>query len=524
MYNVVLVDDEQLVLEALQQLIPWSDLEMQITGCFKNGLAALQYLEENHADIIVTDIKMPHMSGLEMAEKLRKQNESLKIIFMSGYEDFHYAQKAIEMNASSYILKPADEGLLEELLGKLKQELDEERKKVQIQDRLNDTLPIVKHELISQWLRGDNISHTLSSLSWYDVKWRGKLGCVAIVEFDDVAWRLEDENPLYDMLHAKMNEIRKWAESGKRCYSAEVGGHRIALLFDRLERLPLPDLSALSNAIKENSPFTVTIGVGQLVEHEWQIPNSFIQAQKAVRAKMFTGKNRVITQEHLQEEANHGSDDLESRFDVLLAATANYDLVQIHDCLKDLFSYIQTIKNKITVANFSVYVLSKVEHYLQSMKIDIYQVLGIEFQNLDIFHRMETIEDIERWLRKKIFQISEHIHWQKQKPNHRLVLEIDQYMEAHLDSSITLREVADHFAFSPNYLGFLYKQETGINFSAAVTEKRLEKAKQLLAETMLKVYEVADQVGYKNLTYFGRHFKNHFGVSPIEYRKQISQG
>lgn len=143
-------------------------------------------------------------------------------------------------------------------------------------------------------------------------------------------------------------------------------------------------------------------------------------------------------------------------------------------------------------------------------------------KNLDVVLQFETLEDIFLWLRRRVYEISEHLHNKKRSKNGRLIQEIVEDVRGRLNESITLRDIANRFSFSPNYLGLLFKEETGQNFSDYVIAMRMEKARDLLVNTKLKIYEIASQAGYQYLPYFSRQFKDTYGMTPLEYRRTHS--
>lgn len=156
------------------------------------------------------------------------------------------------------------------------------------------------------------------------------------------------------------------------------------------------------------------------------------------------------------------------------------------------------------------------------MHEDLFRMLGIELKNLDVLLQFETMDDIFSWLRMKVFEISEQLKFRKSSKNGRLVEEIIDNIRERVHENITLRDMANRFSFSPNYLGVLFKEETGYNFSDYVIKLRMERARELLVSTKLKIYEVASQTGYQYLPYFSRQFKEMYGMTPLEYRRKHS--
>ncbi|MEF3302691.1 helix-turn-helix domain-containing protein [Paenibacillus sp. GYB003] len=366
MYKVLLADDEQLDLDGLRRFTPWEELGMEVAAAVNSGYAALDVMSRETIDVLVTDIRMPNMSGLELARQAAALRPGLKVVFVSGYADFQYAKQAIQMNACSYVLKPVDDEDMAQALRTAAESLDRER-------------------------FGDNMFYG-----------KGRL-----------------------------------------------------------------------------------IGPG--------------------------GRDPRVARDVAEPDAVLGD---------MFAAISRYELVRIDDAIGDLFALASSVGTKHAAYHFVLYAIAKLDDYLREFNESFYKLTGTELQSMELLFRFETAEDVRSWLRRKTFEISEKLHRKRVKKNRRLVEEIKRYVEERLDGSVTVRDAANRFSFAPNYLGHLFKEETGINFSDYVIARRLEKARRLLQDPKLKVYEVAGLVGYRSLTYFSRHFKDTFGMTPGEYRRR----
>jgi two-component system, response regulator YesN len=267
----MLVDDEDLDIEGLKRLIKWNELGIEISGTANNAYKALEFLNTNSVDLLVSDIKMPIMSGLELFEKAKEKNTSLKAIFISGYQDFQYAKKAIQMSASGYVLKPIDYGELTVLIKRVTALIYTEKRNKKLISELEEARKVINDE------------------------WKGRY----------------EQN--------------------------KTGG----------------------------------------------------------------------------------------------------------------------------------------------------ESLKVKGQNI------------------------------------KLINDIEKYVEKHLDEKLTLKNVANHFAFTPNYLGSLFKEETDKYFTDFLVQKKLERACKLLKDTNMKIYEIADNLGYSNMNYFSKQFKEHYGISPLDYKKKV---
>lgn len=346
----------------------------------------------------------------------------------------------------------------------------------------------------------------------------------AVVEIDDLSWKLNSYpkarrdgllRRIYDYLE------RQCGKYGM--YPVQVAPHRLAILFrdsvDRGDQLPV--FRTILSEAGECIPLTLTIAVGERAAGRSELPSSYRSAVDALSLKWFVGKNRLIcsgeSNHYMAAEARNLNEVLEELFD----AMNGYELVRIDDILQLLFGIARGMEEKLQVHHFSFYLIARLEQYLAAKGENFYALLDIELSHLDVLYRFETIADIQSWLRRRLFEISEKLNGKKLGKNRKLVEEMMKYVEERLGDSFTLKDVAHTFSFSPNYLGFLFKEETGENFSDYVIRQRLNQAKELLRDPKRKIYEVASEIGYKNFTVFNKQFRKLFGIAPGDYRKRI---
>ncbi|MCZ8523923.1 MULTISPECIES: response regulator [Paenibacillus] len=520
MYRVLLADDENLDLEGMKTFIPWKDLGMEVVDAVTNGFAACKVLETESVDILVTDVRMPNMSGLELAKRAIEKQGELRVIFVSGYQDFHYVKQAIALNACSYVLKPMDDQELIDSLVKVRGQLDQERARQAADLAYKQLIPVAKNEYMVRLLEGSPGAEVLQTLGkdygmsgW---EWPGR---AAVLEIDDLAWKLglPDGLDTAGELQLFFSEVMELSGRLGIEHVCKVGRQRIMLLLPERG----PDLAEqVLRHFDDDSAFTVTVGLGDPALSLTALQASYAQASEALDYKMFYGKGRVIPYGQLRVAQREDSRKLDLQLDALFEAMANYDLVRIHDELQRFFQVAMNLKSRFTIHNFALALLLKLDERLRTMNEDLYSLLGMELQDLDILHRFETISDIHSWLRRRVFEISERLQLRRQNKNWKLASEVKDYLRTHLAENITLKDVAEQFSFSPNYLGHLFKEETGRGFSEYLIALRMEKACELLRESKLKIYEIAESVGYRYLPYFSRQFKETYGMTPLEYRRK----
>ncbi len=512
-YKILLVDDEMLDLQAMEAFVPWRELGFEVKAAVNSGFHALEVLEREAIDLLVTDIHMPNMTGLELARRALEKQSGLKILFISGHQDFNYVKTAMSLNACSYVLKPIDDEELMATLSSVHTQMNEERRRQETEHVYKEMIPIVQKEYLQQVLEGSrdpkHVSLLLDSPDGKAMKWPLS---VAIVEPDDWSWKLNQytEKEKKSILHAFQHGVAKVCQEQHIHFVCRMANQRMAILLEasKQEVIVLEELLA---SAQEKFPFTMTGGIGNAVNEPFQLAESYQQASAALDYKMFVGKGKWIAFDKIEGTELQDAENVEIQLDSLFQA--------IHDELNKLFRATRYLHSRWTIYHFTMFIVLKLEAYLQHLNEDLFKILDIELKNLDILLQFETIDDIHSWLRRRLFEISELLHQKNMNKNSKLIREIIDYVQMHLKENLTLRHISDHFTFSPNYLGLIFKEQTGKNYSEYVVDMRMEKAGELLKNPSMKVYEVADLVGYRYLPYFSRQFKESYGMTPNEFRR-----
>jgi len=523
-YRVLLVDDSELDLEGMRRFIPWSDLGMNVVGSVNNALSASQLIEQYPIDILVSDVNMPYMSGLELARAALEIMPELRVIFVSGYQEFSYVQQALSLKAYNYVLKPMDDSELISTLQKVKQDLDEANKQREVEEVYQQMIPLAKSNLLISLLEGD--THADEQLGTMHAEHYGldKLKWpirVAVMEIDKLSWEYSDKNKTnQELSRVFLQQLHLAIGNEETIPYCKLNSQRFAVLLE--EEGVEQRIETLNAFIKQKLPVSITTGLGEAANHLNELPESYQQAVEAVEGKMFLGKGTLIKYEKVFcEPAMLDARTLDARMDALLKAMTEYDLVRIYDEFENLFQSVSGLRSKFTVHNLSNYIIWKLEQHLSTIDEDLFQLLDIGIHNLDILQQFETINDIRSWLVHRVFEISERLHDKSNTTNSKFIRSIVKAIKEQMSENITLKDFAEQFFFSPSYLGFLIKEKSGYTFNELLFNIRMERACELLKQPGVKIYEVTDQVGYRNLPYFSRQFKEKFGMTPLDYRKRV---
>jgi two-component system response regulator YesN len=517
--NILLVDDEAVDLEWLRRRVLASGLNIQVTGTANSGFHALKIMEEERIDIILSDIRMPIMTGTEFARKAKALNPKVKIVFISGHEDFGYAKEAIEINASGYLLKPVEDKDLYRMLSLLCEKVEQERE----QDRsFSEAMSLVNEELLLRWFdegaTGLAESHLRSVLDPLLHR-----GCAAaLVEIDDLEWKLQDLSEEDKRMQTRQiaEIITSFVADANLGTQIAVRHTRFVILAAMPEELFLNQLEELVQKVRMMSSYTVTVGVGRFAHEYTELHESYRQAKMGLNAKWLLGKNRLIRDTTEPSLRGVQSARIDETVERMLEAILEYDLVEIDDCLLELFNKDMPTAHKKDVYELIIRITSKLHADLQQQNENLYEILQWESHQPDVLFQFETVHDILSWLRRRFFELSELLYVKRQRQKRKLIDEIMRHVEDNMEKKITLKEVAAHFDFTPNYLGHLFKEESRVAFSEYVNERKTNRVCDLLRDPTLKIYEIAERMGYKNIIYFNRQFKQTTGMTPGEYRKK----
>jgi two-component system response regulator YesN len=524
MYKAILVDDENYDLEGLNKLIPWMELNIEVVCSANKPTIVLDYIQHNPVDLLITDIKMPVYSGIELAKLALEHNPQLSVIFISGYEDFQYAREALQLKASGYILKPVDDDEIISVLKATVAHLDSQKLRQRAEINLKQSFHYVKGNFVIHILEGTYEEDKLEALMQeYDIDLPKCSMTAVIAEIDDVTLKLNPSTvelqrlEVQNVLHCARDYVKQH-ELGLYCNLSHFQFGLI--IYTTNYETMVVDLNGLVRHIKENSTLSITLGIGFDVIKAEQLWKSFHHAKEMLNLKMFLGKNRLITSQttkiNMVPDAKNFNEILETMF----LAIENYGLVKIDDCIEELFILAKGFEHRVTVYNFAIHIISKIDTFLNKRNETFQSLLGWDMDHLNLIYKFETIDDIQSWLRRTMFSISEMVYFRRYSKNSKLFEDVLNYVQSRFSNDVTLRDVANYFSYSPNHLGFLFKEYFKESFSDCVIRMRMEKAAQLLLNPRLKIYEIADQLGYKSLTYFSRQFREFYGTSPGDYRKQ----
>ncbi|MNW45021.1 putative response regulatory protein [compost metagenome] len=548
MYKLILADDEEDVREGLLSLIDWESLGYTVMETAENGKEAAELVEKHAPDVVVTDIQMPFMNGLQLSEWIREQYPATKIIILTGYEEFEYAQKAIRLGIDEYVLKPFSAGELAEILTKVKMQIDEEvaaKENVQLlTEHYRKNLPILQSlflsSLVSRRLQETEIHEKCEH---YDLDLSGERYQVSVIRIDSTAVRressgsgepgnrqasvsLKDTNDTQLQLFAVYNIAEEMVRlhSGDRAFihHDEVVVLSIAepSMEDQLADRTLQLLEEIRFSVERFLKLTVTIGAGSEVEQLSELAGSYEEAVKALDYRVILGGNKVIWIEDVESRQYVPLSMDELREKELVRCLKVGSDQELTDLLEELFS--DLADSKASYQDFQVYLLEMLTSVIKVAKdvhVDLDKLFGEGAGFLGQFIKFSHAEEAKTWFLDVCMKLKHSIASDRQSSYNKLVDEAKDYIMTHYgDNDISIARVCQHLHISTGYFSNIFKKETKTTFVNYLMGVRMDAAQDLLATTDLKAFEIAERVGFADPNYFSFCFRKKYGISPKEYR------
>ncbi len=541
MYKLIVVDDKADILDGIIKLGHWAQMNFDVAGKACNGKDAFDLVREHQPDVVITDIRMPIMDGLELTSLIKQHYPLTKVIILSGYDDFSYAQQAVKLGAEEYLLKPARIGMIEEAVLRAYEKLEIEKKlredSILLQQKLIKSLPLLKDDYF-RYLVSTPVEHDLSE---FEDRFRFLEIGLDVKNFAVLLIELDHYRELFERNNIKEVELYKFAvanmaqELMDACYNCEtfrVDDNRIVLLINYRNDLSLNEnktrISDVAERIRESVEkhldITVTLGIGGLYEDIKDIYYSFMEAKEAITYRIVLGHNRVICAQDIRinhHQSFHYPIQLENE---ILSYIKIGVYKQIPDCLD---KFIESLINQKDISPFYIKkILRNFVGLISRMTLELPENTEMShIRNHDFiaeFEKYKTVDEIRSWLNKILCEIAQTVGNMKKSQLEKDIDKAKLYIHQHFNEDISLQTVSEHVCLSPTYFSAVFKELVGETFIEYLIKARVEKAKELLATGQYKIYEIANRVGYEDRRYFSEVFKKHTGLNPAEYMEKLS--
>lgn len=539
MITMIIADDEFIVRDGLRNYIPWEEFGIKVIGEASDGQEALDLCESLKPDILFTDIRMPVMDGLEVSFKLKEQNMDIRIIILSGIQDFNYAKTALSLNAEGYILKPVKLNELRQVIQKvvasINMERNKEQKLIKLKNQLKENMIIAREKFLYNLITGfyakeDEINEKLRYFEIPPEIKEEHLVCVLQIDnYNEITSGLQEwDRQLLSFSVTNILEEILSADPSGICFCSHE--NEFIMIFFKSAIINEDHLRICENLMSCLEKFLqipVSIGIGREVSQVMHINASYTNAVRALQYKFYTGSNSMLNIKDIESISDFDEDKknmeymdfLEpiSRLTGCLKLGNSESVQQIITKIFDEFmgdkkypiDYIQNISAEL------IYTLSRTVFELGE-KLDAL----VENHN-DIMEKMYKIKSIYE-LRDyliSIFLVAANFFSKKYtQKNDKIVKKIKDIIKQKYMEDISVAGISENIYLTPNYISLIFKQETGETITEYITRTRMEAAKELLSTTDFKILEIAEMVGYDNPHYFSTVFKKYSGTHPAKYR------
>jgi two-component system response regulator YesN len=522
MYKVLLVDDEILIRERISKKIPWEELGYELVGTCENGREAIAFIDREPVSLILTDICMPYVDGLELAKYVYENAKNTKVAIITGYEEFEYAKKALEYHVFSYILKPVTSAELTENLMEIHKTLEDERNNQQVRIRYEDSYPLLENQFLLQLAQGKVPEEAIGEkLREFKINFRGDSYCAAIFFPREPVSRMDLEQ-MTEFTRAKYPEdvLAFQGNDGtmiayiKRCRSDDPD-HNMA----RLCQMMVQDISSrLGIEVFCLMGIAVMNLNGLSLSYEKALGmKEYLYLEKETHVYEWDQYQKC----RFQPDAGFEKNDREKRLVLAVQSNLKEEIRREVSSIRDECSEKWLSRTKVVI--FCQSLILAVMNSLERLNMEDADLFLKGQELLSGLYGCSYISEMEEKLLDFFDSAADIMNRNRSSyGEERAAMALNYISEHYSECSLSLQEVCSKLAISVSYFSSAFKNYTGMTFVEALTKARMEAAKELLKNTTMKTYEIAERCGYSDSNYFSSIFKKTVGNTPREYAKSVT--
>lgn len=527
-YKLLLVDDERFMISYLKSCIPWDELDVEIIDSAQNGVDAIEKTRLHQPDLIITDIVMPNMYGLEFIKNIYKQFKNTKIIILSGHQNFDFAKEALSYGVIDYIVKPSLASDIKTAVQKAISCIEQERQAAQNHltalSHLEHSIPDIRKSFISLLMQEPTSSiqdeiEEKSRILGFHIENRVFL-CIKIL-FDNLSSKDSVKHQLQEI--EKLRQCLEMLSSVDQTLFSRNQQNTYVGILSLLDADTEQILQELNKIIQFHLPanMRITVCISLPFNIIWQSSQAFQQIRHTLNSRVCSRQSHCYCQGDSMN-TNAEAPELLSVESYILAIRS----LSIAECEKQIRIWLDN-SVQLQVSMYRLRrelrsLLKELDNLLFSLKIGLSMLLlelGLTESALQQEESLARLENMLNLVSRKIISLLSDYNTVKYPPT---VFLCCQYIEEHYQDKISVTDLAEQLFLSPNYLSSLFKKHTGSSISEYITLCRIRKAKELMAESnALKSYEVADLVGYSDYEHFRKVFKKYVGINPAKYRSEV---
>lgn len=501
MIRILVVDDEKIERNGIRFLLKQIGIEAELYEA-ANGVKAMELLERQEVDLLLTDIRMPFMDGLALIQNVAEQYKGIKIIIFSGYGEFEYAKRAMTYNVNNYILKPVDPKEFEHTMRKVIKEIEDEKAEREIQE---EGIQFVREYILLSLINGGKLQDILGKLErLVPVDFLERYHCMMLIEFDSEFFGRRDA------------EFRQQILGDKEVCYLNLNQQQGILLFDHnMESGWREFAEKLEMEIYHRYHESCYIAVSGYSKGALDLASCYEGLETLMENKFYQPESKVF----LENEEKEEGEEIDLEDDVLMKQIQQDIKVKDMVGLREHFSLLcEKYRNKQALSQMYV------KFIFSNLMKDIYDILPAKERPelsvaVDRLYRANDFSEVMDILKEGIDLLEKAFALNPQMM-HREIETVKKYIYSNYDKELSVDMLAEQVYMAPSYLSHIFKKETGQNLSKFIKTLRMEKARELLTESHIKIVNISYAVGYPNVSYFCQSFREYFGVSPQKFRNQ----
>ncbi len=517
MLKVLLVDDEPFILQGLEVLVDWKKEGFEIAGTAHDGREALRFLKNNSVDLILADINIPVVSGLELLKKIREEDISNAFfVILSGYADFSYAQKAIKYKCTDYILKPIEKEQLLETLKKVaglkadKEEKTKESRKLERAYLARNLIAVIggKYDNVNLMCVKEQMCFS-EVIRYVEIELDEKKLDEDISDEDKRAYQRKLLEVCIEFLDENADHCVFDVSGKERVY--DIGFVYCDYMAKENMRTEKGYLGYFMSHLKREAKIPVIMLVGKKIDDIKNIAKSYSTVCILRSCKGFRSSKDIYYYDEEIQVSNDGAILCKNEIDTLLSAIEQNQQMQIHRAVDCFFEAMQQAWGGVTedFKNLNInYLIFQLIHLATQQDDNVNQEEVIRLISEHSFH-----EGLIRGSRAHVLELRKNV-------SRGVLGDIEREVKKNYACNLTLKELSEKYYVNSAYLGQLFRKKYGCSFKDYLNQVRLDEAASLLIHTDKKILQIAEEVGYHNLDYFVNRFISAKGCTPAKYRRQ----
>lgn len=530
MYSLMVCDDEQIMIESVRHIVENEFDNIRIIETARSGREAIEKTLTIKPDIILTDIKMPGINGLDAIKEIKKVHSDVKIVIVSVYEFFEYAKQAVELGVSEYLIKPVKKERLVETLQRILDQLDAERRKyrweLEAKERIEKMLSAVEHSFIysllfAQVQKDDIVRY---KREFFDID--NETGFIFVMTYNKKGKSVNYEAQLGDNIDGLdfYTVFKNNLKYKCKCIIGPVMLDRVVVYvaqsIDDLYQQRVQSISCLEeilHLLEEKFNLEFKVGIGR-IHKDQDILISYQEALKALNCNEGSG---IVHMDDIAPDIYNAGYEIAEQESKLIISLENGDVQRCLTIISDIFRKYPNFFEQENIHYRIIEMMAAVRRVATENGINDDIEPGYYIKKI---LSCRSGDELEQICTEEIRHIACEINARKKSNIGKIVEQTNMLINERFRQDLNLDDISKELHISPQYLSRLYKNETGENFIERLTAVRIENAKKLMKEGKYSIKEICYMSGYSDPNYFSKLFKKHEGISPTDYQKQVQGG